>query len=159
MSPEAVISVLSRLNELLQARYEEQNAKVKKFKQRQLILLLMSFSVAIVLYVLYSPSLFQTGYILVGFNLLFYVGFKPRSFYSKKNLEQIRLRIAGLQSKLKEFISGQEVSFGDRNCSIDEGWVFDKWGMHKEAERVDYAEFLYDKHVKGLYLEALRNKK
>lgn len=159
MSPESTITVLSRLNELLQARHQEYNTKVKKFRQQQLILLLLSFSVGIVLFVLYSPSLFQMGYILIGFNLLFFIGFKPRSFYSKKNLEQIRLRINDLQSRLKQFLSGEEVSFDGQKCSLAEGWSFDKWGMHTEEKRIDYAEFLYDKHVKGLYLEALRNKK
>ncbi len=159
MSPESTITVLARLNELLQARYQEQNVKVKKFRQLQMMLLLLSFSVGIVLFVLYSPSLFQMGYILIGFNLLFFVGFKPRSFYSKKNLEQIRLRIADLQSRLKQFISGEEVSFDGQKCSLREEWIFDKWGMHTEDKRIDYGEFLYDKHVKGLYIEALRNKK
>lgn len=53
----------------------------------------------------------------------------------------------------------EEVSFDGVSCSLTEGWVCDKWGLYKDDERIDYGEFLYDKHIKGLYLEALRNKK
>jgi hypothetical protein len=159
MSPEIVISALTRLNELLNARYEEQKKKVKKFRQLQLMLLLLSFSVCVLLFVFYSPSLVQMAFILIGFNLLFFIGFTPRSFYSKKNIDVFALRISDLQSRLKLLLSGEETSFEGSRCSLEQGWTFDKWGMHKEGKRVDYAVFLYDKHIKGLYLEALKNKK
>lgn len=159
MSPESIISVLSRLNELLEARHQEHMARVKRFRQLQMMLFVLSLSVAITLFFVYSASVVQMGFILLGFNLLFFIGFKPRSFYNKKNLETLRRRIVSLQDTLKKFLTGEEVSFGTQRCSLDEGWNFDKWGLHKGNRRIDYGEFLYDKEIKGLYLEALRNRR
>ena len=64
-----------------------------------------------------------------------------------------------LQVELKKFLAGEEASFDGVKCSSDEAWICDKWGLHKDNERIDYGEFLYDKDIKGLYLDALRNKK
>ena len=64
-----------------------------------------------------------------------------------------------LQVTLKKFIMEEEVSFSGKLCSSKDGWSVDKWGLYKGNERIDYSELLYDKRIKGLYVEALRNKK
>ena len=159
MSPEVIVSALARLNALLQAKYDEQKVKDKKFRQLQMMLAVLSFSVGFVLFIAYSTSVLQMIFLLVGFNLLFFVGFKPRAVYSEKNVKRMMKKVLSLQVNLKKFIMDEEVSFEGVKCSLDEGWICDKWGMYKGDERIDYAEFLYDKRIKGLYIEALRNKK
>jgi hypothetical protein len=159
MSPEVIVSSLARLNELLQKKFEEHKAKQKKFKQMQMILVILSFSITLVLFVIYNASFLQMLFILVGFNALFFVGFKPRTPYREKWVKAKMQKIVLLQVALKKFIMEEEASFDGVKCQIDEGWIADKWGFHKDNERVDYGAFLYDKHIKGLYLEALRNKK
>lgn len=159
MSPEVIVSALARLNGLLEAKYNEQKLKDKKFKQLQMMLAVLSFSVGFVLFIAYSTSVIQMIFLLAGFNLLFFVGFKPRAVYSEKKVKGMMKQVVQLQVSLKKFIMGEEVSFDDVKCSQDEGWICDKWGMYKNDERIDYGEFLYDKRIKGLYIEALRNKK
>ena len=159
MSPDVIVSALARLNALLQAKYNEQKVKDKKFKQLQMMLGVLSFSVGLVLFISYQASIWQMIFILVGFNILFFVGFKPRAVYSEKKVKTMMKKVLDLQVTLKKFIMDEEVSFNGVKCSQDEGWICDKWGMTKGDERIDYSAFLYDKHIKGLYIEALRNKK
>lgn len=159
MSPEAIISVLARLNVLLEGKYQEQKKKYKKFKQLQMMLIVLSSSVSLVLFVLYHAPILQMLFVLLGFNFLFFIGFKPRAVYNEKNVKNMMQNIVTVQVALRKFIMGETVSFDGVKCSLDEGWIFDKWGLYKENERIDYGEFLYDKNIKGLYLEALRNKK
>lgn len=159
MSPEVVIAALSRLNELLELKYKEQKTKLKKFKQLQMMLIVLSSSVVLVLFFLYQASALRMIFIIVAFNILFFIGFKPRTAYSEKNVKNFMERIVMLQVTLKKFLMEEEVDFEGVKCSSTEGWICDRWGLYKEDERIDYGEFLYDKHIKGLYLEALRNKK
>jgi len=159
MSPEAIISILARLNGLLEEKYKEQNRKYKKFKQLQMILGTLSFSVAIVLFVLYHAPLLQMLFIMIAFNFLFFIGFRPRAVYDEKKVKLMMKKVVDLQISLKKFIMGEETSFDGVKCSMNEGWICDKWGLHRDNERIDYGEFLYDKHIKGLYLDAIRNKK
>ena len=132
---------------------------MKKFKQLQMVLLLLSFSISLVLFVIYHAPILQMLFILVGFNLLFFIGFKPRTHYDERSVKKMMHKVLSLQVTLKKYLAGERVSFDGVECSADEGWICDKWGMYKGNERIDYGEFLYDKYVKGLYLEALRNKK
>jgi len=159
MSPEAIISILARLNVLLEGKYLEQKQKLKKFKQLQMMLFILSSSVSIVLFVLYHASIVQMLFVLTGFNILFFVGFKPRAVYDEKNVKKMMQDVVNVQVALRKFIMGERVSFDGVQCSSDEGWSCDKWGLYKDDERIDYGEFLYHKNIKGLYLEALRNKK
>ena len=159
MSPEVIVSSLARLNELLQKKFQEHKAKQKKFKQMQMILVILSFSITLVLFVIYHASFLQMLFILVGFNTLFFVGFKPRTPYNEQWVKTMMQKVTLLQVSLKKFLMEEEAAFDGVKCHIDEGWTCDKWGFHKDNERIDYGEFLYDKHIKGLYLEALRNKK
>jgi len=159
MSPEVIVSALARLNGLLEAKYHEQKSKDKKFKQQQMMLAILSFSVGFVLFLSYHTSVLQMLFILAGFNILFFVGFKPRAVYSEKKVKNMMKNVLKLQVELKKFIMDEEASIDGVGCSQSEGWICDKWGLYKENERIDYGEFLYDKHIKGLYLEALRNKK
>ncbi len=159
MSPEVIISSLVRLNELLEKKFEEHKAKIKKFKQMQMILIILSFSISLVLFVIYHASFLQMLFILVGFNTLFFVGFKPRTPYTEKWVKTMMQKVILLQIGLKKFLMEEEASFDGVKCRSSEGWICDKWGFHKDNERIDYGDFLYDKHIKGLYLDALRNKK
>lgn len=159
MSPEVIVSSLARLNELLQKKFEEHKAKQKKFKQMQMILVILSFSITLVLFVIYNASFLQMLFILIGFNTLFFVGFKPRTPYREAWVKEKMQKVILLQVALKKFLMEEEASFDGVKCQSDEGWIADKWGFHKDNERIDYGAFLYDKHIKGLYLEALRNKK
>ncbi len=159
MSPEIIIAALARLNELLEQRFKEQEQKSKKFRQLQMMLFVLSLSISFVLFFTYQASVIQMLYIIVGFNLLFFVGFKPRSFYSEKNVKNMMQEIVRLQLALKKFLMEEEVSFSGVSCASNQGWICDKWGVYKDDERIDYSELLYDKRIKGLYLEALRNKK
>ncbi len=159
MSLELIISSLVRLNELLEKKFEEHKAKQKKFKQMQMILIILSFSISLVLFVIYHASFLQMLFILVGFNTVFFVGFKPRSPYTERWVKLMMQKIILLQIGLKKFLMEEEVSFDGVKCHSKEGWICDKWGLHKDNERIDYGDFLYDKHIKGLYLDALRNKK
>ncbi len=159
MSPEVIIAALSRLNELLELKYKEQKAKIKKFKQLQMMLIVLSSSVVFVLFFLYQASALRMIFIIAAFNILFFIGFKPRTVYSEKNVKSFMERIVKLQVTLRKFLMEEEVDFEGVKCSSREGWICDKWGLYKEDERIDYGEFLYDKYIKGLYLEALRNRK
>jgi len=159
MSPEAIISVLSRLNGLLEQKYHEHLAKTKRFKTLQLSLFVISSSVSIVLFVLYHAPILQMLFVLLGFNFLFFIGFKPRTNYNEKSVKAMMQKVTLLQVALRKYLMGEPASFDGVKCSMDEGWISDKWGFHKDDERIDYGEFLYDKEIKGLYLEALRNKK
>ncbi len=159
MSPEIIIAALTRLNELLESKYKEQKVKIKKFKQLQMMLAVASLSVVFVLFLLYQTSAIQMIFVIAAFNVLFFIGFKPRTVYSEKNVKFFMERIVMLQVTLKKFLMEEEVSFDGVKCSLSEGWICDRWGLYKEDERIDYAAFLYDKHIKGLYLEALRNRK
>ncbi|MDF1881028.1 hypothetical protein JHD50_06870 [Sulfurimonas sp. MAG313] len=159
MSPEAIVSVLVRLNILLEDKYKEHTQKFKKFKTLQMSLIIISSSISIVLFVLYHAPVLQMLFVLIGFNLLFFVGFKPKTHYSEGSVKQMMQKVVLLQVKLKKYMTGETVSFDGVKCCIDEGWTADKWGLHKDNERIDYAEFLYDTSIKGLYLQALRNKK
>ncbi len=159
MSPEIIIAALARLNELLEKRFIEQRKKIKKFKQLQMVLFVLSLSVAFVLFFIYQASAIQMIFIIIGFNILFFVGFKPRSPYSEKSVKEMMQEIVKLQVTLKKFLMEEEVSFDGVACSSAEGWICDKWGLYREDERIDYSALLYDKRIKGLYLEALRNKK
>jgi len=159
MSPEAIISILARLNVLLEEKYHEQKKKYKKFKQLQMMLIILSSSISLVLFVLYHAPVIQMLFVLIAFNVLFYIGFKPRAIYSEKNVKSMMHKAVQLQVTLRKFIMGERVDFDGVTCCLDEGWNCDKWGLYKDNERIDYGGFLYDKHIKGLYLEALRNKK
>ena len=159
MSPEAMISIFARLNALLEEKYQEQQQKYKKFKQLQMMLAIISFSVSLVLFVLYHAPVLQMLFVLLAFNFLFYIGFKPRAVYNEKNVKSMMQKVVSLQVSLKKFIMGEEASFDGVSCSAEEGWNCDKWGLFKDDERIDYGAFLYNKNIKGLYLEALRNKK
>ena len=159
MSPEIIISVLARLNVLLEQKYHEHTKKMKRFKTLQLSLLVVSTSISITLFLLYHAPIIQMLFVLIGFNLLFFIGFKPRSHYSEKSVKEKMQKVTLLQIAMKKYLMGEEASFDGVKCSADEGWICDKWGFHKDNERIDYGEFLYDKQIKGLYLEALRNKK
>ena len=159
MSPEATISVLARLNILLEGKYQEQKRKYKKFKQLQMMLIILSSSIALVLFVIYHAPILQMLFVLSAFNFLFFIGFKPRAVYNEKNVKKMMEKVVNTQVALRKFIMGETTSFDGVTCSLDEGWICDKWGFHKDNERIDYGEFLYDKNIKGLYLEALRNKK
>lgn len=159
MSPEIIISALTRLMDLLEKRFLEQKRKHKKFKQLQMMLIVLSFSISLVLFVVYKTSIMQMLFVLFAFNFLFYIGFKPRSFYSEKKVEKMKQDILYLLENLKKFLMEEEVSFNGISCRASDGWACDKWGLYKEDKRIDYGEFLYDKHIKGLYIEALRNKK
>jgi len=159
MSPEAIISILSRLSILLEQKHHEQKKKDKKFKQLQMMLITLSSSVSFVLFLLYHAPIVQMLFLLLAFNLLFYIGFKPRTHYNEKNTKKIMEKIVKVQVALRKFIMGEVVSFDGVECSLDEGWTCDKWGLFKDDERIDYGTFLYEKNIKGLYLEALRNKK
>ena len=159
MSPEAIISVLARLNGLLEEKYHEHTKKIKRFKTLQMSLAVISASVSIVLFVLYHAPILQMLFVLIGFNFLFYIGFKPRTNYSEKSVKEKMQKVTLLQVALKKYLMGESARFDGVKCSMDEGWIVDKWGFHKDDERIDYGEFLYEKEVKGLYLEALRNKK
>jgi len=159
MSPEQILSSLARLNELLEAKYNEYVLKLKKFKQFQMILAVLSFSISLVMFVTYSASIIQMLFILFAFNVLFFIGFKPKSAYSEKKVKKMMQNVLSLQVKLRKFLMQEKVSFSGFEFSSEDGWTCDKWGFYKEDERIDYADFLYDKHIKGLYLEALKNKK
>ena len=159
MSPEVIVSSLARLNFLLEDKFKEHIFKQKKFKQMQMMLLVLSFSISLTLFVIYNASFLQMLFIIVGFNVLFFLGFKPRGIYNEKKVKEIMKKILSLQVKIKKFIMEEDVSFDGVKCNINDGWICDKWGLHKDGERIDYSEFLYDKKVKGLYLDALRNKK
>jgi len=159
MSPEAIVSVLARLNLLLELKYKEHTHKFKKFKTLQMSLIIISSSISIVLFVMYHAPIIQMLFVLVGFNTLFFVGFKPKTHYSESAVKKIMQKVVLLQVSLKKYMMGEVASFDGVKCSMEEGWIADKWGFHKDNERIDYAEFLYDKQIKGLYLEALRNKK
>jgi len=159
MSPEIMISVLARLNALLEGKYHEHKQKLKRFKTLQLSLLLVSTSVGISLFLLYDASIVQMIFVLIGFNILFFVGFRPQTAYNQKSVKEKMQKVTLLQVTMKKYLMGEVVSFNGVECSADEGWICDKWGIHKDNERIDYGEFLYDKKIKGLYLEALRNKK
>ena len=111
MSPEVIVSALARLNGLLEAKYKEQQAKDKKFKQLQMILGLLSFSVGLILTMSYGASILQMLFILAGFNFLFFIGFKPRAVYSEKNVKVMMKDVLRLQVSLKKFIMNEEVSF------------------------------------------------
>ena len=87
MSPEIVIAALSRLNELLELKYREQKVKLKKFKQLQMMLIVLSSSVVLVLFFLYQVSALRMIFIIFAFNVLFFIGFKPRTAYSEKNVK------------------------------------------------------------------------
>lgn len=159
MSPEIIIAVLARLNALLEGKHREYQRKLKKFKQLQMMLAVLSVSISFVLFIIYHAPFAQMLFILIAFNALFYIGFKPRSHYDESSVKEMMQQVVSLQVRLKKFLAGEEVSFDGVRCSQDEGWISDKWGLYKEDERIDYGEFLYDDKVKGLYLEALRNKK
>lgn len=159
MSPEAILGALSRLNELLEGRFKQEGKKTKKFKNLQMMLLVLSISIAMVLFLIYQASALKIIFIIFGFNVLFFIGFKPKSLYSEKNVKKMMQDIVLLQVTLKKFMMEEEVSFSGKLCSSKEGWILDKWGLYKENERIDYSELLYDKRIKGLYVEALRNKK
>ena len=159
MSPEVIIAALTRLTELLELKYQEQNVKMKKFKQLQMMLAVLSLSVVFVLFFLYQASAIKMIFIIAAFNILFFIGFKPRTIYSENNVKKFMQRVVMLQVTLKKFLMEEEVDFDGVKCSLNDGWICDKWGLYKEDERIDYGEFLYDKHIKGLYVEALRNKK
>ncbi len=159
MSPEVIIAALARLNGLLEARYHLHQKKLKKFKQLQMMLGILSFSVSLVLFVIYQAPLLQMLFILVGFNFLFFVGFKPRSAYNESSVKKMMQQVLSLQVSLKKFLGGERVLFDGVECEMDEGWICDKWGLYKEDERIDYGAFLYDEKLKGLYMEALRNKR
>jgi len=159
MSPEIIISVLARLNILLEKKYHEYRQKMKRFKRLQMSLIVISTSISIVLFLLYHAPILQMLFVLIGFNVLFFIGFKPRSHYSEKSIKVKMQKVTLLQVALKKYLMDEVVSFDGVKCSMKEGWKSDKWGLHKDNERIDYGEFLYDKQIKGLYLEALRNKK
>ncbi len=159
MSPEFIISALARLNELLESKYHQQKQKLKKFKQLQMMLIVLSSSVALVLSMIYHASPVQMLFILFAFNFLFFIGFKPRSRYAEKQVKAMMGKVVALQVKLQKFLADEEVSFDGVNCLQEEGWICDKWGLYRDDERIDYGEFLYDKDIKGLYLEALRGKR
>lgn len=159
MSPEAILQVLSRLNLLLEQKYKEHILKSKRFKTLQMSLIVISSSISIVLFIIYHAPIFQMLFVLFGFNFLFYIGFKPRSHYDEKSVKAKMQKVVLLQVALRKFITGEKASFDGVQCCVDEGWVSDKWGFHKENERIDYGSFLYDKYIKGLYIQALRNKK
>jgi len=159
MSPEAIISVLARLNVLLEQKYHAHLKKMKRFKTLQISLAVISVSLSLVLFVVYHASIVQMLFVLLGFNLLFFIGFKPKTLYSEKSVKEMMQKVTMLQVTLRKYLMGESVHFDGVECRSDEGWIADKWGFHKENERIDYAEFLYQKEIKGLYLEALRNKK
>lgn len=159
MSPELIISALERLNELLESKYHEQKQKQKRFKQLQMMLIVLSSSVALVLSVIYHASPLQMLFVLFAFNFLFFIGFKPRSRYSEKKVKAMMGKAVALQLTLQKFLGEEEVSFEGVRCSQEEGWVCDKWGLYRDDERIDYSAFLYDRDIKGLYLEALRGKR
>jgi len=159
MSPEAIISALSRLNELLEEKFKENKKKFKKFKQLHMMLIVLSVSVSLVLFVIYQAPIIQMLFMLFAFNFLFFIGFRPKSVYNEKNVKKMMQDIVFLQVKLRKFLMEEEVFFDGVACSAQDGWICDKWGFYKEDERIDYAEFLYDKYIKGLYLQALKNKK
>lgn len=159
MSPEAIISVLARLNTLLEGRYHDYLGKLKRFKKMQMLLAVLSVSVALVLFMIYHSPAMQFIYIILGFNVLFYIGFKPRSFYTESNVKSKMQQVVSTQVNLKKYLMGERVRFDGVECQMDEGWQCDKWGLFKEDERIDYGVYLYDKHIKGLYLEALKNRR
>lgn len=159
MSPELIISALARLNELLESQYHEQKQKQKKFKQLQMMLMILSASIAIVLFVIYHASPIQMLFVLFGFNFLFFIGFKPRSRYGEKNVKTMMGKVVALQLKLQKFLADEQVSFDGVSCSQEEGWICDKWGLYRDDERIDYSAFLYDRDIKGLYLEALKGRR
>jgi len=159
MSPESILSVLARLNELLEQKHHEHKQKLKKFRVLQMSLIVLSSSISLVLFVIYQAPVLQMLFILIGFNLLFFIGFKPKSYYNESSVKEKMQKIVLLQVALRKYIMGEEALFEGVRCDPSEGWVCDKWGFHKDNERIDYGEFLYDKHIKGLYLQALRNKK
>ena len=84
MSPEAILSILARLNILLEEKYNEHIQKIKKFKILQMTLIVISSSISLVLFVIYHAPILQMLFVLVGFNFLFYIGFKHRTHYDKK---------------------------------------------------------------------------
>ncbi len=159
MSPESIIAVLARLNVLLEERYHAYLAKVKRFRKMQMLLAVLSVSVALVMFVIYHSPAMQFVYILFAFNVLFYIGFKPRSAYNEKHVKAMMQQVVGTQVSLKKYLMGERVSFDGVACEMDEGWQCDKWGLYRENERIDYGAYLYDKHIKGLYLEALKNRR
>ena len=159
MSPEIIISALLRLNELLELKYQEHKNKFKKFKQMQMMLLVLSVSISLVMFVIYQAPVIQMIFMLFAFNFLFFIGFRPRSVYNEKKVKKTMQDVVYLQVKLRRFLMEEEVGFDGVICSVEEGWICDKWGFFKENERIDYAEFLYDKHIKGLYMQALKNRK
>jgi hypothetical protein len=159
MSLEIIISALARLNELLDKKFQEHKKRLKKFKQMQMMLVVLSVSISLVLFVIYSPSVLQMIFILAGFNILFFISFRPKSSYNEVKVKKMMQEVVFLQVKLRKFLMEEEVSFDGVKCSSEEGWICDKWGFYKEDERIDYAEFLYDKSIKGLYMQALKNKK
>jgi hypothetical protein len=156
MSPELIISALARLNELLESKHHEQK---KKYKQLQMMLIILSSSVALVLFVIYHASPLQMLFVLFAFNFLFFIGFKPRARYGEKNVKTMMAKVVALQIKLQKFLGDEQVSFDGVTCSQEEGWTCDKWGLYKDDERIDYGVFLYEKDIKGLYLEALRGRR
>jgi len=153
------LSVLARLNILLEEKYQEHIKKIKKFKMLQMTLIVVSSSISLVLFVIYQAPILQMLFVLVGFNTLFFVGFKPKTHYDERSIKKYMQKIISVQVALRKYIVGDKASFDGVQCSVDEGWICDKWGFHKGNERIDYGEFLYDKDIKGLYLQALRNKK
>lgn len=159
MSPEVILQVLTRLNVLLEQKHKEHLSKSRKFRTLQMSLIVISSSISMVLFLIYHAPILQMLFVLFGFNLLFYVGFKPRTAYNEKSVKEKMQKVILLQVALRKYLSGEKAKFDSVVCSLDEGWISDKWGFHKENERIDYGSFLYDKYIKGLYLEAMRNKK
>ena len=159
MSPESILQVLTRLNILLEKKYNEHLKRLKSFKILQMSLIVISSSISMVLFIIYHAPILQMLFVLFCFNFLFYIGFKPKTHYSEKSVKEKMQKVVLLQVALSRYISGEKVSFDGISCHIDEGWINDKWGFYKGNERIDYASFLYDKYIKGLYLQALRNKK
>ncbi|PHR56202.1 MAG: hypothetical protein COA44_08920 [Arcobacter sp.] len=159
MSPEVILQVLSRLNLLLELKYKEHLQKSKKFKTLHMSLIVISSSISMVLFIIYHAPILQMLFVLFGFNFLFYIGFKPRTHYNEKSVKQKMQKVVLLQVALRKYIAGEKASFDGVVCSLDEGWISDKWGFHKKNERIDYGSFLYDKYIKGLYMQAMRNKK
>jgi len=159
MSPEAILHVLSRLNLLLEVKHKEHVQKGKRFKTLQMSLIVISSSISLVLFVIYHAPIVQMLFVLVGFNFLFFIGFKPRTHYDEKSVKEKMQKVVLLQVALRKYMTGEKASFDGVTCCMEEGWIIDKWGFHKENERIDYGSFLYDKTIKGLYMQAFRNKK
>lgn len=154
-----MLQVLSRLNLLLEDKYKEHIQKSKRFKTLQMSLIVISSSISMVLFIIYHAPIPQMLFVLFGFNFLFFIGFKPRTHYNEKSVKEKMKKVVLLQVSLRKYMTGEKASFDGVECCIDEGWISDKWGFHKENERIDYGSFLYNKYIKGLYMQAMRNKK